>query len=37
MTGKTHMAGGIAAGTAVGFALNLPMEHFIIATLHFRC
>jgi len=27
MTGKTHIAGGIAAGAAVGLALNLPMEH----------
>ena len=32
MTGKTHIAGGIAAGAAVGLALNLTMEHFIIAT-----
>jgi len=30
MLGKTHFAGGMAAGAGVGLVFNFPMEHFLI-------
>ena len=30
MTGKTHIAGGAAAGACVGFALHLPINQLLV-------